>query len=286
LTGTLGYAGTSQGAKNAGSYVITPNGLSSANYAVSFVDGSLRVNPAPLLITAQTMTKSFDGNNSAMALPVVSGLRGLDVVTNLFEAYADMNPGNGKTLNVKSDYLIQDGNSGANYTVTLVADQTGVIRALPVAVLAPATPSTVNANYAPPTLTVSASVSTGTGTSPPVTAQVGGSSSGVSVSTINSPTQQMTGLVSVLVPVGTSTGGTGLVIALPESVITGAQSADLPVSVSLPNGQPLPSWIRYDTQNKTLVTEAVPASAFPLSVVVTVGGQSTLIQVSESQEKP
>ena len=96
----------------------------------------------------------------------------------------------------------------------------------------------------------------------------------------------MTGLVSVLVPAGTSTGGTGLVIALPESVITGPQFADLPVSVSLPNGQPLPSWIRYDSQNKTLVTEAVPASAFPLSVVVTVGGQSTLIQVSESQEKP
>jgi hypothetical protein len=90
-------------------------------------------------------------------------------------------------------------------------------------------------------------------------------------------------LVSVLVPSGTTTSGSGLVIALPEAVTLSAQSADLTVSVSLPNNQPLPAWIRYDAQTKTLVADAVPASAFPLSIVVTVGGQSTLIQVSESQ---
>jgi hypothetical protein len=86
-----------------------------------------------------------------------------------------------------------------------------------------------------------------------------------------------------LVPAGTTTAGAGLVIALPEAVTLNTQSADLTVSVTLPNHQPLPSWIRYDAQTNTLVTDAVPASAFPLSIVVTVGGQSTLIQVSESQ---
>jgi hypothetical protein len=100
---------------------------------------------------------------------------------------------------------------------------------------------------------------------------------------INSPTQQTNGLVSVLIPSGGATAGSGLRIALPEAVTLNAQSADLTVSVSLPNNQPLPSWIRYDAQIKTLVTDAVPASAFPLSIMVTVGGQSTLIQVSESQ---
>jgi hypothetical protein len=34
------------------------------------------------------------------------------------------------------------------------------------------------------------------------------------------------------------------------------------------------------------VTTAVPSGAFPLSVVVTTGGQSTLIQISETKTTP
>jgi hypothetical protein len=108
------------------------------------------------------------------------------------------------------------------------------------------------------------------------------SSSGVSVSTINSPSVQVPGLVTVLVPAGTATAGSGLVIALPEQVVTPAAAGGT-VQVTLPNNQPLPDWIRYDAATQTLVVSAVPAGAFPLSVVVTVGGQSTVIQISESQ---
>jgi hypothetical protein len=108
------------------------------------------------------------------------------------------------------------------------------------------------------------------------------SSSGVSVSTINSPSVQVPGLVAVLVPAGTATAGSGLVIALPEQVVAPAAAGGT-VQVTLTNNQPLPDWIRYDAATQTLVTSAVPAGAFPLSVVVTVGGQSTVIQISESQ---
>jgi len=58
------------------------------------------------------------------------------------------------------------------------------------------------------------------------------------------------------------------------------------VQVTLTNNQPLPDWIRYDAATQTLVTSAVPAGAFPLSVVVTVGSQSTVVQISESQSNP
>ena len=95
----------------------------------------------------------------------------------------------------------------------------------------------------------------------------------------------MTGLVAVLVPAGTATAGSGLVIALPEQVMTPAASGAA-VQVTLPNSEPLPAWIRYDAATQTLVTSAVPAGAFPLSVVVTVGGQSTVVQISESQSNP
>ena len=84
------------------------------------------ITPAPLLITATTNTKTYDGNTSASATPAVSGLRGGDAVTGLTEVYSDPNAGTGKTLLV-SGYAISDGSGGANYRVTLVNDTTGVI---------------------------------------------------------------------------------------------------------------------------------------------------------------
>ncbi len=44
LGGTLGYGGNSQGATSAGSYAITPQGLTAGNYAISFRDGVLTIN--------------------------------------------------------------------------------------------------------------------------------------------------------------------------------------------------------------------------------------------------
>jgi hypothetical protein len=218
------------------------------------------------------------------------------------EAYSDANPGTGKTLSVQTGYQISDGNNGNNYKVTLVPDQTGEIRAQAVAVLPPAAAS-ASTTYAPPTLTVYAAsgATTATGSSPAATSvstsasassssSASGSvaissSSGVVVSTINSPTTQVTGLVAVLVPAGTSTAGAGLVIALPEQVLP-ANTANTSVQVTLPNNEPLPSWIRYDAATQTLVTTAVPSGAFPLSVVITTGGQSTVIQISETINNP
>jgi len=61
LGGTLGYGGTSQGATNAGTYAITPQGITSGNYALTFVDGSLVVSKAPLTVTARDASKTYDG---------------------------------------------------------------------------------------------------------------------------------------------------------------------------------------------------------------------------------
>jgi hypothetical protein len=61
LGGTLAYVGTSQGAINFGTYVITPEGLTSDNYDITFVAGSLNITKAPLTITAIDDTKVYDG---------------------------------------------------------------------------------------------------------------------------------------------------------------------------------------------------------------------------------
>ena len=306
-------AGTNKGVTTVISIndIAANNGTLLGNYTLpTSASGNIgNITPASLTLTALTNTKNFDGKNDALAIPTASGLIGSDTVTGLVEVYSDVNPGTRKTLNVQTGYQISDGNSGNNYKVTLVPDQTGEIRAQAVAVLPPAAAS-ASTTYAPPTLTVyaassastaaasapapapapapaatSASSSASSGSSAASSSVAAGSSSGVVVSTINSPTTQVTGLVAVLVPAGTATAGTGLVIALPEQVLTTA-APNSAVQVTLPNNEPLPSWIRYDAATQTLVTTAVPSGAFPLSVVVTTGGQSTLIQISESKPTP
>ncbi|WP_159456159.1 MBG domain-containing protein [Chitinophaga eiseniae] len=51
LTGTLTYSGTSQGAVNAGKYIITPGGLNSNDYTFIYNNGSLIIQKAPQQIT-------------------------------------------------------------------------------------------------------------------------------------------------------------------------------------------------------------------------------------------
>ncbi len=85
------------------------------------------INKAPLTITAQTNTKAYDGNTSAAATPTYAGLQPGDTLTGMSETYDTADPGTGKTLTVAPGYTLDDGNSGENYTVTTVADTTGVI---------------------------------------------------------------------------------------------------------------------------------------------------------------
>ncbi len=51
LGGSLTYGGTSQGAASAGSYTIIPGGLTSGNYTITFVNGTLTINALPVTTT-------------------------------------------------------------------------------------------------------------------------------------------------------------------------------------------------------------------------------------------
>ncbi|MFT0891555.1 MBG domain-containing protein [Pseudochelatococcus sp. G4_1912] len=60
LGGTLTYGGTSQGAKNAGSYTITAGGLTSSNYNIVYASGTLVITKATLTVTANDASKVYD----------------------------------------------------------------------------------------------------------------------------------------------------------------------------------------------------------------------------------
>jgi autotransporter-associated beta strand protein len=79
LGGTLSYIGTSQGAKNVGSYALTPRGLTSQNYTVTFVSGSLAISTAALTITATNVSKTYGATPTLTAFTSV-GLQGGETV--------------------------------------------------------------------------------------------------------------------------------------------------------------------------------------------------------------
>jgi hypothetical protein len=62
LGGTLVYGGSSQGAVDVGSYIIAPEGLTSGNYIINFVPGSLTINavavPSWAAIRSQQLVRS------------------------------------------------------------------------------------------------------------------------------------------------------------------------------------------------------------------------------------
>lgn len=62
LGGTLTYGGTSQGAVNAGSYGIGLSGLTSNNYDITFVSGTLTVDRANLIVTARDDVLTANGS--------------------------------------------------------------------------------------------------------------------------------------------------------------------------------------------------------------------------------
>ncbi|MDB6066576.1 MAG: hypothetical protein JWR26_2784 [Pedosphaera sp.] len=59
LGGTLAYGGASQGAIGAGTYPIIPTGLTSANYAINFLNGHLTVAPLGVTVMADAKTKVY-----------------------------------------------------------------------------------------------------------------------------------------------------------------------------------------------------------------------------------
>jgi filamentous hemagglutinin family protein len=123
LGGSLTYTGTSQGALNAGSYVITPVGLTSNNYTVRFVDGSMVIAKAPLTATGSSASVRYNGGNQTVSGLTVSGLQGTDTLASLSRLTASgataKNAGsyvNTVTAGVETNYTVSTVNGALEIT--------------------------------------------------------------------------------------------------------------------------------------------------------------------------
>ncbi|GBG02019.1 hypothetical protein AZSI13_13460 [Azospira sp. I13] len=85
LSGSLSYGGSSQGARKAGSYLLTPGGFASDNYDIAYVDGSLTLRNPPAVATASNtavpgggqlhrVTREEDKDSRLPQLPVVPAI--------------------------------------------------------------------------------------------------------------------------------------------------------------------------------------------------------------------
>ncbi|WP_445218899.1 filamentous hemagglutinin N-terminal domain-containing protein [Bradyrhizobium sp. Pa8] len=126
LSGTLSYGGTAQGAVNAGRYNLTASGLSSANYVITYVDGSLTVNKAPLTIAVNGVTKNYDGvpfsGGSAIYSGFVNG-EGLSALSGTL-VYGGSAQG---TRNPGVYGIAASGLTSANYDITYVDGRLAII---------------------------------------------------------------------------------------------------------------------------------------------------------------
>ena len=103
------------------------DGNGGANYAITFVNDTTGVITArAITVTATTDTKTYDATTSSSAIPTITTgtLAGTDTAafTQTFDTAA---AGTGKTLTPAGSVI--DGNAGANYAVTFVSVDTGVI---------------------------------------------------------------------------------------------------------------------------------------------------------------
>ena len=69
LTGTLAFATVADATSAVGTYPMSASGLSSANYTITFVDGTLTVTPAALTVTVDPTSKVFGSANPTSRCP-------------------------------------------------------------------------------------------------------------------------------------------------------------------------------------------------------------------------
>jgi hypothetical protein len=78
LGGALGFTTAATTASNAGVYTITPSGLTSANYTINFVAGSLTIEKAALTVTADNGVKILGAANPTFTASYAGFVLGQD----------------------------------------------------------------------------------------------------------------------------------------------------------------------------------------------------------------
>jgi sugar lactone lactonase YvrE len=138
LSGTLSYGGNAVGATNAGSYAITPGGLTSSNYAITFTSGTLTINKVTLTATGNNATMTY-GTSLPSLTGTLAGMVAGDIMTASWTTTATATSAAG-TYPI-TPVLNDPGNKQGNYTLTstngtLTINKAGAVAAVQTSAIA------------------------------------------------------------------------------------------------------------------------------------------------------
>ncbi len=128
LAGSAVETSAASATSHVGTYAITPGGLASANYAITFVGGTLTVTPAPLTITADPATKVYGASLPPLTASY-AGLVGFDTPASLAAA-PKLATTAGPRSHVGTYAITAAGAASADYAITYVA---GILTVTPAA---------------------------------------------------------------------------------------------------------------------------------------------------------
>src|SRR5207249_2893444 len=113
----LTFTTAATAASDVGGYPVTPGGLTSTDYAITCVAGSLSVTPAPLTVTVADATRLYGTANPAFT-GTVSGVRNGDPITAAYSTTTTLTSPAG-TYPIGA--TLSDGGTGklADYAVTI-----------------------------------------------------------------------------------------------------------------------------------------------------------------------
>ena len=122
LGGTLAFGTISETNVGAHPGVIVPSGLTSSNYAISYVNGDLTISPRTITVTADAQSKTFGDTDPALTYQITNGaLQFSDALSGTPTREAGEDVGS---------YAITQGTlANSNYTITFVSDHLTIAKA-------------------------------------------------------------------------------------------------------------------------------------------------------------
>jgi filamentous hemagglutinin family protein len=116
LTGSLSLSTAATASSNVGNYTITPSGQSSSNYAITYHNGTLTVDPKALSITANDFNRDYGSANPSLTASYsgfVLGQSAADLSGSLSLSTAAT-----ASSNVGTYAITPSGQSSSNYSIT------------------------------------------------------------------------------------------------------------------------------------------------------------------------
>jgi hypothetical protein len=116
---------------------LTLAGASAGNYILTQPTRTANITTRPITVTAVAATKTYDGTNSSIGVPTLSGSTPLapgDTAPTWTQTFDNRNVGTGKTLTPAG--AVVDGNNGLNYAYTFAPNTNGAITAKAITVTA------------------------------------------------------------------------------------------------------------------------------------------------------